>query len=246
MQEGLSFAQRDSFFQSVAAKCADMGGRVLLTPELSFCGYTSPSKAAEESNEAAATLFFSSLSKKFSIDIGFGYISKDRDGYKNSYAVISKDGEMLCRYDKIHTFSHSTVEAEFVGGDNPVVVEIDGLKIGIAVCYDLRFAELFLYYAKKCDAIIVPSAWPKSRIFEFKSLLCARAIESRCEIFAPNYINGGFAKKGAFAYRPTGREKRAVKKDGALSFFEPKTDGSALLDIQKDRKKELYKRLLWL
>jgi predicted amidohydrolase len=75
----------------------------------------------------------------------------------------------------------------FNGGSEARVVEIDGWKFGLSICYDLRFAELYLRYAReKADVILVPSAFlvPTGEA-HWHVLLRARAIEAQCFVAAP-------------------------------------------------------------
>lgn len=104
-------------------------------------------------------------------------------------------------YKKIHLFDVDIPGApsvressEFEGGSQPRILDIDGWKIGLSICYDVRFSELFLYYAKESvDIILVPSAFlvPTGRA-HWEVLLRARAIECQSYILAPG--QGGVHK----------------------------------------------------
>jgi predicted amidohydrolase len=96
-------------------------------------------------------------------------------------------------YSKIHLFDVDVPGAPpvresdfFSGGEHASTVEVGGWKIGLSICYDLRFAELFLNYAQKTDLILVPSAFlvPTGKA-HWHTLLRARAIESQCYVAAP-------------------------------------------------------------
>ncbi|MBX3021463.1 MAG: carbon-nitrogen hydrolase family protein [Bdellovibrionales bacterium] len=99
--------------------------------------------------------------------------------------------EML--YSKIHLFDVDVPGAppvresdHFEAGEAPKQIEIDGWNFGLSICYDLRFAELYLKYAQKADVILVPSAFlvPTGEA-HWHTLLRARAIENQCYMAAP-------------------------------------------------------------
>ena len=119
---------------------------------------------------------------------------------RNTTLVFDPDGQRVARYDKIHLFGFqrdserfdesATIEA----GRTPVVVDIDGWRIGLTVCYDLRFPELYRALAP-CDLIVVPSAFTHTTgQAHWEVLLRARAIENQCYVLAP--AQGGLHENG--------------------------------------------------
>lgn len=115
-------------------------------------------------------------------------------GVENATIWIRPDGSIEKVYAKIHLFDvdvagHKPVREsdQFVAGASPAVIEIYGWKLGLAICYDVRFAELFLAYAQLgVDVITIPAAFlvPTGRA-HWQVLLRARAIESQCYVVAP-------------------------------------------------------------
>jgi predicted amidohydrolase len=128
--------------------------------------------------------------------------------YRNSTLLIEKGLPAREVYTKIHLFdadiegAPSVRESEhFVHGAAPAVIEIEGWKIGLTICYDLRFSELYLHYAQKVDLILVPAAFlvPTGKA-HWQVLLRARAIESQAFVAAP-------AQAGEHVARSGGRRK---------------------------------------
>lgn len=111
----------------------------------------------------------------------------------NRSIIISADGHIAARYDKIHLFDVDLNTGEswressaYVGGDHPVIAQTPLGYMGLAVCYDMRFPDLFSAYAKaRVDIITVPSAFtvPTGEA-HWHTLLRARAIESECFVIA--------------------------------------------------------------
>lgn len=115
------------------------------------------------------------------------------DKVYNSNVIITPEGERLAPYQKIHLFDiHLEGEepvsesAIFTHGEKPAVIEIYGWKIGLSICYDLRFSELYSYYHHMgVDIIAVPSAFlvPTGKV-HWNVLLRARAIEAQAYVVA--------------------------------------------------------------
>ncbi len=112
----------------------------------------------------------------------------------NASVFIQPDHQPKIVYRKIHLFDISLTDQKpiresdsFVHGSEPTIFEFKGFKFGSSICYDIRFAELYSFYAKKqVDAIVVPAAFlVKTGMAHWEVLLRARAIESQCYILAP-------------------------------------------------------------
>lgn len=112
----------------------------------------------------------------------------------NTTVVFNPDGREIARYRKIHLFDITTPDglgysesASYGRGDEVVSFEADGMRVGCAICYDLRFPELFLALRRTgAELIVLPSAFtvPTGRD-HWEPLIRARAIETQCWIVAP-------------------------------------------------------------
>lgn len=148
--------------------------------------------------------FLSDMSKKYGIWIVAGTIpsiirpdGSEIDGKVRSVCrVYSSDGEEVSRYDKIHLFDadvndeHSTYREsnEIEGGDEIIVADTPFGKIGLAVCYDVRFGELFIKLVEKgAEIITLPSAFTKETgDAHWEPLVRARSIETQAWFLAAN------------------------------------------------------------
>ena len=136
-----------------------------------------------------------SLAKKLNIWILLGSVNiKDKNNIYNRSILISCDGKIKKRYDKIHLFSATLPDGSvynekkyLTAGKNISLCQLPWGKLGMTICYDLRFPYLFRKLALKgADFISVPSAFTKfTGNLHWHSLLRARAIENGCYIFAP-------------------------------------------------------------
>jgi predicted amidohydrolase len=152
----------------------------------------SPIPGLELSNIVFEKLKNLALQKKVTLHLGSVPL-KENGKLVNASIVITSKGEISSTYKKIHLFDIELKDQKpiresdvFLPGDSPSLLSIDGWKVGQAICYDLRFAELFSRYAKlKVDVVLVPSAFlvPTGQA-HWEVLLRARAIESQCFVIA--------------------------------------------------------------
>ncbi len=110
------------------------------------------------------------------------------DCVKNRLHFFDKTGFELCAYDKMHLFSPFHEDKYISRGTAPVILNgFCGFNIGLAVCYDLRFPELFRQMAfAGANMFIVVAAWPHPRLGHFTTLCRARAIENQAYMVAVN------------------------------------------------------------
>ena len=119
--------------------------------------------------------------------------------FAGSIALDPGDGKLVNRlyfvrpdgsfeyYDKRHLFTFSGEHLRFNAGDRRVIVEYKGVRIMLAVCYDLRF-PVWLRNRGDYDALLVVANWPQPRRFAWDTLLRARAIENQCFVLASNRV----------------------------------------------------------
>ena len=104
------------------------------------------------------------------------------EGYANTTALFSADGELELVYRKHHLFGYDSAETELlVPGEHIGTADVCGLTVGVSTCYDLRFPELYRQLVDQgAELILVPSAWPYPRLEHWQTLSRARAIENQC------------------------------------------------------------------
>jgi predicted amidohydrolase len=153
-----------------------------------------PSSAGSGQNGAAYT-FLQSVARQHQIYVHGGSINERvGDRLFNTTVVFDPSGSEIARYRKIHLFDADTPDGtgyresnEYEAGDSLVTYEIDGIKAGCAICYDLRFPELFLDLRRAgAELIFLPSAFTlHTGRDHWEVLIRARAIETQCWIVAP-------------------------------------------------------------
>jgi len=165
------------------------GVELFVFPEMSLTGFTMKSKEMSETIQSDSFRFFSSIAQEKSANIFAGIIERRNKRIYNTLIHIKPDGTLVKLYRKIHPFSYSSENENFNAGVKPALTKIKKWKIGLTICYDLRFPELFRKYGKKKAHLIVNIAnWPDTRIEHWRTLLKARAIENQCYVVGVNRV----------------------------------------------------------
>lgn len=177
------------------------GAQFVLTPEVTNCISTSRSHQREVLQSEADDITLAGLRAEARaagiwLLIGsLGLKTDDPDGrFANRSFLIGPDGGIVASYDKIHMFDVQISETEtwresdgYRPGDRAVVAQADFAKIGMTVCYDVRFSHLYRALAQAgAQVLTVPAAFsPVTGAAHWHALLRARAIESGCFVIAP-------------------------------------------------------------
>jgi len=166
---------------------SDKNFDLLIFPEMTLTGFTMKSDIYAEELDGTGTKYFIDLAQRIKKHLFTGIIEKDDNKVYNSLVHFDKNGLVTARYRKVHPFSFSNENKYFNAGKETVITNIDKKLIGLSVCYDLRFPELYRYYGKKkADMMINIANWPVVRIEHWKALLRARAIENLCYMIGVN------------------------------------------------------------
>lgn len=208
---------------------------LLIFPEMTLTGFTMKSDKFTEELMGASFLFFSSLAKEKNCAVMYGVIEKGKRKNFNTMVHLNNQGKIITTYRKIHPFSYSKENIFYGKGKEVVITKVKGLKIGLSICYDLRFPELYRYYAKeKIEMIIDIANWPDTRIEHWSTLLKARAIENQYYVVGVNRVGddpklhyNGFSS----VFDPMGREVVAVENEEKIIVIE--VDKSFVSNVRK-------------
>ncbi|NNE52248.1 MAG: carbon-nitrogen hydrolase family protein [Sulfitobacter sp.] len=177
------------------------GAQFVLTPEVTNCISTSRKHQNDvlQPEESDITLAAMRLeAEKAGIWLLIGSLAlktTDPDGrFANRSFLIGPDGRIHAKYDKLHMFDVDISPTEtwresdgYRPGDRAVLTETDFARIGMTICYDMRFSHLYRALARAgANVLTVPAAFsPVTGAAHWHSLLRARAIESGCWVIAP-------------------------------------------------------------
>ena len=197
---------------------------LLIFPEMTLTGFTMKSDEFAESLLGESSKFFSELAISKKTHIFAGVIIKGKRKSFNTLIHIKPDGKLLKLYRKIHPFSYSKEDQFFDPGSKPARTKVKSWQVGLSICYDLRFPELYRKYGKKkAHLIVIIANWPDTRIEHWCTLLKARAIENQCYVAGVNRVGKdpklnytGFS----CVYDPMGKEIVAVENEERLIVTE--------------------------
>ncbi|MEZ4669568.1 MAG: carbon-nitrogen family hydrolase [Anaerolineae bacterium] len=170
------------------AEAARRGSHLVLFPELWSTGC-----AWEQSKDLASTLNtgvfndMSAAAAQNKISVIGSVLEKRGLEVSNSSAFFAPNGRMLGIYRKIHLFGLMGEDKWLQPGSASLSLDLPWGKSGLAICYDLRFPELFRKYAVDgAKMMIVPAEWPIERVEHWRALVIARAIEDQCYMVVCN------------------------------------------------------------
>ena len=189
IQFNISLGYIDANLDTITAalqRVFQRGAKLAVLPEMWSCGYDyrNLTELAKETPRVLRTLQNECLKLKM-VTVGSLPELEENTIYNTAY-VIDR-GEIVGRYRKLHLFS-TMREDQFLGsGNHSLVVDTSVGRLGVAICYDLRFPELFRKLALEgAEIICLPAEWPKPRQEHWKTLLRARAIENQLFVIAAN------------------------------------------------------------
>jgi predicted amidohydrolase len=188
-----------SDMEDAIAKAAESGAFMYFAPEMALLVDRDRARArkhivTESHSVALQSLISAAARHRIWVHIGsMPILDEGAEKLANRSIIISPDGAIAARYDKMHLFDVDLASGEtwressaYIGGEQPVVVPTPLGLMGLAICYDMRFPDLFSAYAKSgVDIITLPSAFtvPTGEA-HWHTLLRARAIESAAFVIA--------------------------------------------------------------
>ena len=225
------------------------GAQLVVLPEY-FClmgrQETDKLSIAEVEGQGPIQTFLSERARTHKIYLSAGSIplvSPDPTRVFNSQLVYDPNGRQLVRYDKIHLFSFAKGQESYdesrgiLAGKSVERLETPGITLGLSICYDLRFPELYRALGQ-VDLILVPSAFTYTTgKSHWEVLLRARAIENQCYVLAP--AQGGQHENG----RRTWGHTMLIDPWGEVLEVLPEHDGIVSGTIEPSRLQEVRQSL---
>ncbi|MBS0586664.1 carbon-nitrogen hydrolase family protein [Nitrosomonas sp.] len=228
---------------------ASQGAQLVVLPEY-FCimGMKDTDKLAvrEQPGDGQIQKFLSETAKRLRIWLVGGSVpltSSEPDKVYNSCLVYADNGEQVARYDKIHLFGlqlgheHYAEEKTIKAGNKVVTVDSPFGRIGLSICYDLRFPELFRLM-NNVDIILAPAAFTAiTGKAHWEVLVRARAVENMAYVIAPG--QGGYHVNG----RETNGDSMIVDPWGVVMARLPRGSGAVVATIDPEYQTSLRTNL---
>jgi omega-amidase len=225
---------------------------LVVFPEMTLTGFSTNIELTYENfNHSETIKEFSSLAKTFNLGIIFGVVIKNGNNALNKAIFINKVGEVISDYSKVHPFSFAGEDKYFTPGKNISITKFEDVSIGLTICYDLRFPELYSALGREADVIINIANWPSKRMDHWETLLKARAIENQVFIIGVNRIgfdgNGLEYKESSNIFNANG-EKLEFEKYDNMKIYNINTNWTkefkTKFNTTDDRKVNFYKEIL--
>lgn len=162
---------------------------LLLLPEMFATGFTMNAAAVAEPVDGPTASFLSGLARRKRIFVqGGAVIGGPAPGQaRNEALVFGPEGGLLARYAKIHLFSFADEPRHYAPGAATARFAWQTASVAPAICYDLRFPELFRSLAaERVQILTLIACWPAARQSHWLALASARAIENQCFVAATN------------------------------------------------------------
>jgi omega-amidase len=171
---------------------AAAGAGLVALPEMFACGFSMATERVAEPPEGPSTRFLREQAARHRLWLA-GSLPERPPGADRPFntLVVAGPGGELSRYRKIHPFSYAGEDRHYAAGGERVTVTIEGLRLALFVCYDLRFADEFWALAAAADAYLVVANWPDTRRHHWSALLAARAIENQAYVVGVNRVGEG-------------------------------------------------------
>lgn len=198
--------------EALAAEAAAGGASYVLTPEMSVVfaeNRENLRSVAEPFADSGAVARLSDIARRHAIHLHVGSlpVALEDGRFANRSLFFAPDGTLAAFYDKIHLFDAEPdgdrayrESATYAGGEAAIVTDAPGFRLGMSICYDVRFPALYRALAEAgAEAIAVPAAFtvPTGKA-HWEILLRARAIETGCFVLAA--AQGGAHQNGRFTW----------------------------------------------
>jgi predicted amidohydrolase len=230
---------------------AASGAALVCFPEQFATGWDPGSGIHAEDSDGSIVSTLRELAEENNIGILGSFRERNKGLPKNTAVVIGSNGKILAKYAKIHLFGPGRENEGFTPGSELGIFTLGLFTCGIAICYDLRFPELFRLYAKKgVQAVFVPAAWPATRMKHWELFITARACENQMYVCGINTTGTTPVDRytgGSMTADPHGTIVSRANEAEQLLFcdFDPAVVNTARVSfpVAKDCRDDLYHAL---
>ena len=198
-------------------RAAGTGADLVVLPEMCTTGFTMDSAGRCERLDGPSVTRLREIARDRGVHLLAGVATRERvaigpagageERYFNSALLIDRGGDIAAHYRKRRLFVYAQEQRYYSAGERVVEAEVEGVRLGLSICFDLRYPELFREMAPTVDALLLIASWPEARRPHWDALTRARAIENQCYFVAVNRTGegGGIAYDGgSVAYDPWG------------------------------------------
>lgn len=178
-------------YDTLVTKACETDPDLVLFTEMFAVGFSMNTAVTAEHEDGPTVTWMREQAMRRTITVG-GSVPLWRNDTRphNTFVLARPDGRVEL-YNKIHPFSYSGEDQHFAPGADGQITTIAGMRVGVSVCYDLRFAPLYYSRAPHVDVELVVASWPQARREHWITLARARAIENQTYMVALNRVGTG-------------------------------------------------------
>jgi predicted amidohydrolase len=232
-------------------KAVEQNASLICFPEQYPTGWDPGSLLHVQDREGPIVSRFRDLAREYGIAILGSFRERFVPKPRNTCIVFDREGEEIASYSKCHLFTPADEAAWYTHGDGLGIFRLEGVPLGVAICYDLRFSGIFNRYAQEgVCCMLVPAAWPASRMDHWELFIRARALEYQFYVIGVNTtgVNPVDAYCGrSLAADPSGVviSRAGPDEDLVVAGIEPDTvfRTREALPVDRDRKPDRYNRM---
>lgn len=194
--------------QALEDRIAALKGQqhIIILPEMFNTGFSMKAAELAESMQGETLQWMKEQARQSRSIIAGSLIISEEGKYYNRLAWVLPDGS-VAHYDKRHLFSYAGEQVDFEPGQKRVIASVNGWKICLQICYDLRF-PVWARNTDDYDVLLYVANWPEKRNYAWEALLQARAIENMSYVIGVNRVgtdgNGHQYIGNTSIYSPTG------------------------------------------
>jgi predicted amidohydrolase len=193
VQHDICWEDRDATLarlDPLVASAAAGGARLVVLSEMFAVGFSmDPDRVAEPTDGPTVAWL---VDRAAAHDVWLaGSVPERGPGRPRNVLVLAGPDGTVHRYAKVHPFTYSGEHDHYDAGTELVTVDVEGVRVSLFVCYDLRFADEFWGLAPATDLYVVVANWPAKRRHHWQSLLVARAIENQAYVVGCNRVGTG-------------------------------------------------------
>jgi omega-amidase len=160
---------------------------IVVLPEMFSTGFSMAPERLAEPMDGASVKWMADVAVKYRCILTGSLIIEENGKYYNRMLWVQPDGSIGI-YDKRHLFAYADEEKHYTRGETRLITSVNGWRINLQVCYDLRFPVWARNQGDEYDVLIYVANWPEPRSLAWRTLLQARAIENQCYVVGVNRV----------------------------------------------------------
>jgi predicted amidohydrolase len=192
-EDGAANRQR---LRPLVAQAAAAGSRLVVLTEMYATGFSMATDRIAEPEGGPNESFCVQQAGEHGVWVAASVSQRSAEpaGLARNMGLLVSPAGQVHRYAKIHPFSYADEHKHYEAGRTTLTVDVEGIRVSLLICYDLRFADTFWGLAAGTDCYLVVANWPQQRREHWRNLLLARAIENQAYVVGANRV--GSAPKG--------------------------------------------------